>query len=68
MAFSFHVLILIAKASENASLYYLERAEGGRAPVSVTARYSRGCKKNRQRRTAAAGGSETLENPEGENP
>jgi hypothetical protein len=60
------VLAQVTKASENASLYYLERG-GGRAPVNVTARYSRGCKKNTQRRTAAAGGSETLENPHGEN-
>ncbi len=47
------VLAQVTKASENASLF---GKGGGRAPVNVTARYSRRCKKAHKRGQQQPGG------------
>ncbi len=59
------VLAQIAKVSENESLF---GRGGGRAPVNVTARYSRGCKKIHKGGQQQPGGVRRWKNPEGENP
>jgi hypothetical protein len=56
----------VTKVSENASLFGKGGGREGTSERHCTV--FTGLQKNTKRRTAAAGGSETLENPHGENP